>query len=66
MIAPADDVVHEDVVAPRRDVIHSWWVPELGGKIDAIPGRTNHTWFKAPAGDLRRALLRSLRDPARA
>jgi cytochrome c oxidase subunit 2 len=34
-----------DVVSP--DVIHSWWVPALGGKIDAIPGRTNHTWFKA-------------------
>ena len=28
-------------------MIHSWWVPALGGKIDAIPGRTNHTWFKA-------------------
>lgn len=23
------------------DVIHSFWVPRLGGKIDAIPGRTN-------------------------
>ena len=22
-------------------------MPALGGKIDAIPGRTNHTWFKA-------------------
>ena len=30
-----------------RDVIHSWWVPALGGKIDAIPGRRNHTWFRA-------------------
>jgi cytochrome c oxidase subunit II len=28
-------------------VIHSWWIPELGGKIQAIPGRTNHIWFKA-------------------
>ena len=26
----------------RRDVIHSWWIPALGGKIQAIPGRTNH------------------------
>ena len=25
---------------------HSWWIPELGGKTDAIPGTTNHTWFK--------------------
>lgn len=23
------------------DVIHSFWIPRLGGKIDAIPGRTN-------------------------
>jgi cytochrome c oxidase subunit 2 len=29
------------------DVNHSWWIPKLGGKSDAIPGYTNHTWFKA-------------------
>ncbi len=29
------------------DVIHSYWVPELGGKIDVIPGHTNQTWFNA-------------------
>jgi cytochrome c oxidase subunit II len=29
------------------DVIHSFWVPQLGGKTDAIPGRTNHMWFQA-------------------
>jgi cytochrome c oxidase subunit 2 len=23
------------------DVAHSWWVPKLGGKLDAIPGKTN-------------------------
>ena len=23
------------------DVAHSWWVPRLGGKLDAIPGKTN-------------------------
>jgi cytochrome c oxidase subunit 2 len=50
MVAPADNVVNEDVFAPDTDVLHSWWVPQLGGKIDAIPGRTNHTWFEAPAG----------------
>ena len=42
--------MHLDVTAPENDVNHSWWVPRLGGKIDAIPGRTNQTWFKAPAG----------------
>lgn len=29
------------------DVIHSWWVPDLGGKRDAIPGYVNEFWFKA-------------------
>src|SRR5690606_6054197 len=30
-----------DVHVTTADVIHSFWVPRLGGKIDAIPGRTN-------------------------
>jgi cytochrome c oxidase subunit II len=29
------------------DVVHSWWVPKLGGKADAVPGYTNETWFRA-------------------
>jgi cytochrome c oxidase subunit 2 len=29
------------------DVIHSFWVPQLGGKMDAIPGQTNETWIEA-------------------
>ncbi len=29
------------------DVIHSWWVPKLGGKVDAVPGHVNETWFRA-------------------
>ena len=45
MVVPVNRVVTLDVVS--TDVAHSWWVPALGGKIDAIPGRTNHTWFKA-------------------
>jgi cytochrome c oxidase subunit II len=28
------------------DVDHSWWIPRLGGKADAIPGHTNDTWFR--------------------
>ena len=27
------------------DVIHSFWVPQMGGKVDMIPGRTNHIHF---------------------
>ena len=30
-----------------NDVIHSWWVPELAIKKDAIPGIVNETWFRA-------------------
>jgi cytochrome c oxidase subunit 2 len=30
------------------DVVHSWWIPKLGGKADATPGHTNETWFKIP------------------
>lgn len=30
-----------------RDVIHSFWVPALGGKTDLIPGQTNVTWLQA-------------------
>ena len=52
-----------------NDVVHSWWIPELGGKLDAVPGYTNETWFKATRngvvrGPVRRALWRQppLRD----
>jgi cytochrome c oxidase subunit II len=29
-----------------NDVQHSWWIPALGGKQDALPGYTNKSWFK--------------------
>jgi len=47
MRAPAGRPVVLDVTAPDWDVNHSWWIPRLGGKIDAIPGRMNTTWFRA-------------------
>ncbi len=30
-----------------NDVIHSWWVPALGAKQDAIPGFIRDSWFEA-------------------
>lgn len=49
--------VNEPVVVPVNtkvrllitgaDVIHSWWVPDLGIKKDAIPGYVNEAWFTA-------------------
>jgi cytochrome c oxidase subunit 2 len=29
-----------------RDVIHSWWVPAITGKTDAVPGYQNYFWMK--------------------
>jgi cytochrome c oxidase subunit 2 len=46
LVAPANTTVVLDVEA--TDVIHSWWIPKLGGKVQAIPGYRNYTWFKAP------------------
>lgn len=36
-----------DITVESVDVIHSFWVPQLGGKIDVIPGHINHTWIQA-------------------
>ncbi len=34
------------VLITSYDVIHSWAVPALGIKTDAVPGRVNETWFR--------------------
>jgi cytochrome c oxidase subunit II len=41
---PVGRVVKIDINS--EDVNHSWWIPQLGGKTDAIPGRTNHIWYQ--------------------
>jgi cytochrome c oxidase subunit 2 len=45
MVVPVDTtvVLHID----STDVVHRWWIPALGGKFDAVPGRLNETWFRA-------------------
>ncbi len=48
MVVPADTTIVLDIQS--NDVIHSWWVPSLGGKVDAVPGYTTYTWFKAHVG----------------
>jgi cytochrome c oxidase subunit II len=45
LYVPVGRVVDLKVVS--ADVVHSWWIPALGGKIQALPGITNHTWFRA-------------------
>jgi cytochrome c oxidase subunit 2 len=44
MIVPTNTTVVTKITS--SDVDHSWWIPKLGGKMDAVPGHTNETWFK--------------------
>ena len=45
LVVPVDTTVLLHVTS--TDVLHRWWVPALGGKVDAVPGQTQDTWFKA-------------------
>jgi cytochrome c oxidase subunit II len=45
LVVPEDTTVLLNVTS--SDVDHSWWAPKLGGKVDAVPGHVNETWFKA-------------------
>ena len=42
VVLPTDTKVR--VLLTASDVIHAWWVPELGGKKDAIPGYVYELW----------------------
>jgi cytochrome c oxidase subunit 2 len=47
MVVPYDTTVVLNITS--SDVAHSWWIPKLGGKADAIPPASkyvNKTWFK--------------------
>ncbi len=44
MVVPTNTTVVLKITS--SDVIHSWWIPKLGGKADAMPGHINETWFK--------------------
>ncbi len=45
MVVPVGKRVRLLITA--NDVIHSWWVPALSAKQDAIPGFIRDSWFKA-------------------
>ncbi len=45
MVIPAGKKVR--ILLTANDVIHAWWVPQLGGKKDAIPGYINEMWIRA-------------------
>jgi cytochrome c oxidase subunit II len=44
LVVPAGTKVR--LLLTAQDVIHSWWVPALAIKKDAIPGFVNEAWFK--------------------
>jgi cytochrome c oxidase subunit 2 len=45
LTVPVDTAVLLNVTS--TDVLHSWWVPALGGQVQATPGKEAQTWFKA-------------------
>jgi cytochrome c oxidase subunit 2 len=47
MVVPVGKKVR--ILLTSHDVIHAWWVPQLGVKQDAIPGFIRDTWFRASA-----------------
>src|SRR5213080_697147 len=44
MLVPTETTVTLDIVSD--DVLHSWWIPALGGKFQALPGYHSYTWFR--------------------
>jgi cytochrome c oxidase subunit 2 len=44
LVVPTNTTVTLKITS--QDVNHSWWIPKLGGKADAVPGFDNETWFK--------------------
>jgi cytochrome c oxidase subunit II len=44
MVVPTKTTVTLNIVS--SDVVHSWWIPALGGKYQAVPGYHNYGWFK--------------------
>jgi cytochrome c oxidase subunit 2 len=45
LVIPAGRPIHVNLRAV--DVMHSFWVPKLAGKVDMIPNRANHLWLQA-------------------
>ena len=61
---PVNKVIEIDTTG--ADVIHCWAMPQMGVKMDAVPGRINHTWFKAdPDRHVLRPVLGTVRRAPR-
>jgi cytochrome c oxidase subunit 2 len=44
MVVPTNTTISLDIVS--SDVVHEWWIPELGPKFQAVPGYHSYTWLK--------------------
>lgn len=58
LVIPADTRIR--FVITSDDVIHSWWVPALGWKQDAIPGIVNDAWTKVAEPGIYRGVCAEL------
>ena len=45
LVIPAGRPIHINL--RTVDVIHSFWIPKLAGKVDMMPNRANHLWLQA-------------------
>lgn len=45
LVVPVDTTVILNITS--TDVNHSWWIPALGGQVQASPGEISQTWFRA-------------------
>ena len=53
LVVPVDTTVILRITS--TDVMHRWFIPALGGQVEAVPGKTSETWFRADRGRLPRA-----------
>jgi cytochrome c oxidase subunit 2 len=60
MVVPVGVTVLLDITSD--DVAHSWWIPKLGGKMDAVPGYTNKTWFQIPPDQIKQGQTQVVYD----
>jgi len=49
LVVPANKNIRLDMTA--ADVIHAWWMPELGPMIYVNPGQMSYVWFNVPPGE---------------
>ncbi len=45
LVVPVDTPIVLNITS--TDVLHTWWIPALGGQVQASPGEVTQTWFKA-------------------